>query len=390
MIVERVRVGDVLRLERRPVDPDPTKEYVSIGVRSFGKGIFHYDPTLGNQLGKLRFFEVVPARLVVSNIKGWEGAVAVSTDEDAGCVASNRFLTYVPCDDRIDVRWARWYFLSDSGLQLIQQSSPGSADRNRTLAISRFEALEIPLPSIDEQQRVANRLQALEASASKLRRRVEHASLLSTALAVSAVTQPDIAESAKASAGWRRLRLAEVLTNRNEEVPVQDSASYDIAGVYSFGRGIFRRGPLAGSGTSYRALHRLRKGQVVMSRLKAWEGAIAVVPADLDGWYLSPEFPTFDIDMAQVDVDYFGSLITSEPFWRSLRGESRGIGARRERVHASRLLEQVVDLPPISIQRSIARTLRFLHGAESLRSGAPGRIDALVPAAINEEFAGLS
>lgn len=162
MIVDRARVGKVLRLERVPVEPDPMIEYTSIGIRSFGKGIFHYEPKLGAQLGSLRFFEVKPDRLVVSNIKGWEGAIAVSSTADAGHLASNRLLSYVPVDHRIDVRWARWYFLSEPGLELIQRASPGSADRNRTLAIERFEALEIPLPPIDEQRRQADRLDAVD------------------------------------------------------------------------------------------------------------------------------------------------------------------------------------------------------------------------------------
>ena len=123
--VPQLRVGDLLRLERRPVTPDPLQEYISIGIRSFGHGIFHYEPTRGDQLGKLRFFEVVPDRLVVSNIKAWEGAVAISGARDAGCLASNRFLAYEPCDDRIDVRWARWFFLSERGNELLQRASPG-------------------------------------------------------------------------------------------------------------------------------------------------------------------------------------------------------------------------------------------------------------------------
>lgn len=153
MTIVRKRVGDVLRLERVPVAPDPTVEYTSIGIRSFGKGLFHYEPKPGDQLGSLRFFQVLPDRLVVSNIKGWEGAIAVSSHVDAGCVASNRFLSYRPVDDRIDVRWARWFFLSERGIELIQRASPGSADRNRTLAMDRFEALEIPLPPIEDQRR---------------------------------------------------------------------------------------------------------------------------------------------------------------------------------------------------------------------------------------------
>lgn len=158
MAVTRERVGDVLALERIPVDPDPTTEYVTIGARSFGRGLFHYEPKIGERLGSLRFFAVQPDRLIISNIKGWEGAIAVSGADDYGCIASNRFLSYAPVDDRIDVGWARWFFLSEQGLPLIQRASPGSADRNRTLSMTRFEALEIPLPPIEEQCRVADRL----------------------------------------------------------------------------------------------------------------------------------------------------------------------------------------------------------------------------------------
>lgn len=181
-------------------------EYVSIGVRSFGRGIFHYEPKLGNQLGSLRFFKVEPDRLVVSNIKGWEGAIAVSAEAEAGCVASNRFLSYVPIDDRIDVGWAHWYFLSDPGIHLIQRASPGSADRNRTLAIERFEALEIPLPPIDEQRRLAARLDAIADAARRAADRVSRAgtdsfgerlpSLIDAIVASAAIDQVAVGEAA--------------------------------------------------------------------------------------------------------------------------------------------------------------------------------------------------
>src|SRR5205823_6346362 len=160
--------------------------YVPIGIRSFGKGIFHYEPRLSGELGSLRFFWVKPNRLVLSNIKGWEGAIAVSSESDAGCIASNRFLSYVPTEDRIDVRWARWYFLSEPGIELIRRASPGSADRNRTLAIDRFEALEIPLPPIDQQSSIAERLDRLQTAASELIDRSIRASALIELLAVSA------------------------------------------------------------------------------------------------------------------------------------------------------------------------------------------------------------
>ena len=391
MTVERVRVGDVLRLERVPVDPDPGVEYVSIGIRSFGKGIFHYEPRPGDQLGGLRFFSVLPDCLVISNIKGWEGAIAVSADIDSGRIASNRFLSYRPMDDdRIDVRWTRWFFLSDFGISLIQRASPGSADRNRTLAIDRFEALEIPLPLIAEQHRVADLLDRLEGAAADLRRRSSDAATLAGALAVSTAARPDLSREAKTRDRWRRVALDGVLELNNREVVVESGTSYEIAGVYSFGRGMFRREAIDGSQTKYKRLHRLHAPQLVMSRLKAWEGALALVPNDLDGWFVSPEFPTFDIDTEAVNAQFLAAVLTSEPFWNRLKGASKGIGARRERVNASRLLEQVVDIPPLEQQRSVAMMLQRLHALQISREQAQRRIDALLPAGLNSVFSSVS
>lgn len=168
MTIEHARVRDVLRLVRQPVTPDADGIYSSIGIRSFGKGIFKYEPKPGSELGSLRFFEVEPDRLILSNIKGWEGAIAVSNGDYLGCVASNRFLPYMPIGDRIDVNWAKWFFLSERGLELVGRASPGSADRNRTLAIDRFEALTIPVPPIEEQWRVAEQLDRVSVSVSRL------------------------------------------------------------------------------------------------------------------------------------------------------------------------------------------------------------------------------
>jgi type I restriction enzyme S subunit len=154
-----VAVGDVLRLERQPIEIDSERTYRKIGVRSFGNGLIHYQPQLGDSIGKLRFYSVTPNALILSNIKAWEGAISVTTIEDVGFVASNRFLMYVPAgESTVDVNYLNYFFLSDSGLRLIQRASPGSADRNRTLGIRSFESLSIPLPALAEQSKIANHL----------------------------------------------------------------------------------------------------------------------------------------------------------------------------------------------------------------------------------------
>ena len=382
-------MGDVLRLERWPVEPDPAREYATIGIRSFGKGIFHYELKAGNELGSLRFFEVRPNRLMISNIKGWEGAIAISSTIDSGCLASNRFLTYVPTDERIDVGWARWYFLSESGLELIQRASPGSADRNRTLAIERFESLEIPLPPIESQQETAACLDRMSIGAADLVKWFNHRDVLVNALAVSMAARPDLDIESRNRVGWRQVPLGEVMEPASDVVAVDTEMSYRNVGIYSYGRGLFVKPNIEGARTSAKTLNRIHVGQFVYSRLFAFEGAYAYVDDAFDGAFVSNEFPAFDADPDHLNARWLATYLRSPERWSELGGSSKGLGVRRQRIPVEALLAYKVWLPSLKEQQQIVSRLDRLEQAHADRPSAEARIKSLVPAALNEAFAGL-
>jgi type I restriction enzyme S subunit len=152
------RVGDKITLVRNPVSVDAEKTYRQIGIYSFGKGMIRRDPMPGTALSTMRYFQVPIGALVLSNIQAWEAAIAVSSEEDEGFIASHRFLSYIPVSDDIDTSYLRYFFLSNTGLPLIQRASPGTMVRNRTLGIKAFEDLQIPLPDIMEQRRIRSLL----------------------------------------------------------------------------------------------------------------------------------------------------------------------------------------------------------------------------------------
>jgi type I restriction enzyme S subunit len=145
-----------------------------------------------------------------------------------------------------------------------------------------------------------------------------------------------------------------------EQVTVEEDDQYRIAGVRGFGNGVFFREVIRGNETSYKTLNRLRAGNLVMSRLKAFEGAIGFVPENLDGHYASAEFPTFEVRAGEADARYIKHLCSWPDFWQKLQGQSKGIGARRERVSAQRLLAIEVPLPSLEEQRRVADKLDAL------------------------------
>ncbi|MGH9222842.1 MAG: restriction endonuclease subunit S [Acidimicrobiales bacterium] len=201
-----MRVGDVLRIERRPVSVDPMQEYELVGVYSWGKGLFHREPKPGAELGNFRFFALNRGDLVLSNIQAWEGAIGVAQASDARAIGTHRFLTYVPVDGRIDSTWAKWFFLSKPGMALIRKSSPGTTMRNRTLAIDRFEALEIPLPPIEEQRDVAARLDHVEQCATLTAEQLDRADTVSVLRRL-----PVLIGAVAASVTSERVQVAEVV-----------------------------------------------------------------------------------------------------------------------------------------------------------------------------------
>jgi type I restriction enzyme S subunit len=173
------------------------------------------------------------------------------------------------------------------------------------------------------------------------------------------------------------------------EEAVQPTNEYQLAGVYGFGRGLFERGPISGADTNYKRLYRLRTEQVVLSRLKAFEGAVAVVPKAFDGWVLSPEFPTFTPRHDRIDLEYLAMLCEWSGLWDLLRDSSAGIGARRERVSAQTFLSVAVPLPPLERQREMATTYAKLRQVRKLGEGRQALLGSLQTSAINAAFADL-
>jgi type I restriction enzyme S subunit len=89
--------------------------------------------------------------ILVSNIKAWEGAIAVAKPEDDGRFGSHRYLTCVPNREVATARFVCFHLLSSEGLYEVGGSSPGSADRNRTLSAKAFMGIPIPVPEYSKQ-----------------------------------------------------------------------------------------------------------------------------------------------------------------------------------------------------------------------------------------------
>ena len=141
----------VAPLTRRPVDVDRTKVYPQVAVRSFGKGTFHRTPLRGDEVTWQKPYLVHTGDILISNIKAWEGAIAVAAPADNDHVGSHRYLTCVPEPGVATARFVCFHLLTPEGLHAVGEASPGSADRNRTLSTKNLMQIPIPVPNYKDQ-----------------------------------------------------------------------------------------------------------------------------------------------------------------------------------------------------------------------------------------------
>jgi type I restriction enzyme S subunit len=389
MTAERARIGDVLALQRREVVIEPMTEYRLVGIYSFGKGIFHREPTLGAELGDYRFFAIKPGDLVLSNIQAWEGAIAYATEVDRATIGTHRFLSYVPTDGRVDTNWARWYFLSEPGMAKIRRAAPGTTMRNRTLAIDRFEALEIPVPPIPEQRQLSNSLTRLAASLRPLSELHSSRQQKARALVDAEVARTFAAMPGKDRALGTDIEIVAGATPDSRNPMYWDG---EIRWVTPTDLGALTGRDLLDSarritpaGFDSCSTQWVEPGGVVMSS-RAPIGHLAIARVAL---CTNQGCKTF-IPPPGVQPEYlYWAIRSALP-----RIRSAGTGTTFQEVSATKLRGIAIPVPERRVQQTVVSHLdevdRLARSVLSCVAVQRRRIAALLPAALNEAFAGLN
>ena len=152
------RLEVVADLIKRPIDRVSDNRYTPIGLYNRGRGIFRKEPRSGNDLGDSDFFWVEDGDLVISGQFAWEGAVALASDAERGCVASHRYPILRGKPNVLDSGFLLAFFQTDWGQLLLDNHSRGAAGRNRPLNARTLLKEKISLPPLRSQLRIVEML----------------------------------------------------------------------------------------------------------------------------------------------------------------------------------------------------------------------------------------
>ena len=171
----------------------------------------------------------------------------------------------------------------------------------------------------------------------------------------------------------RMVKLGDVLTQRKEKIFVEDPLQAKLISVRLYGKGALQReigdGKVPKAFTGYIG----HTGQLVLSRIWARKGAIALIPHGLEGVVVTNEFPLFDVDETQVIPKYLIQLLTSNNFGPTLERASSG-SSGQNRVRENKFLEISISLPPLEEQK---RIVSILDKAKSIQEARERQLAAL-------------
>ncbi len=187
------------------------------------------------------------------------------------------------------------------------------------------------------------------------------------------------------------LPIGAVLRQTRRPVSVVANDEYRLVGCRWYGDGLFERECRMGFQVGTTKLFALRSGDFVYNRLFAWKASFGIVTPDLDGATVSGEFPTFEVDPERVVPEYLLAATLTASFLDEVVARSSGsTPTSRNRLKEGQFEAIKVAIPPLPAQKRVVARLADLDRVRLTRARQMAVVDALVPAALNEAFAGLS
>lgn len=185
-----------------------------------------------------------------------------------------------------------------------------------------------------------------------------------------------------------RVRLWEAVEPVSRSILPSPGETYRQLGVSLWGKGAYEREPVDGGLTKYRQLFRAEQGDIVVNKIWARNGSVAVVDNNLAGCHGSNEFPMFAPIKGRLDPRWMHWVTKTKDFWAQCDQKSQGTSGQN-RIKPERFLDIEIPLPSLDEQRRIVTRIEELaekvEEAQNLRRNLQNEILVLPRALLSHQ-----
>jgi type I restriction enzyme S subunit len=169
------------------------------------------------------------------------------------------------------------------------------------------------------------------------------------------------------------LPIGEVLKEVKRPITVDPEAEYRQIGIRSHGRGLFTKEAVTGESLGSKRVFWVEPGDLVINIVFAWEGAVAIVPPEIEGYCGSHRFPAYR-RLDGGDVEFFRLFFSTKTGTQLLASCSPGGAGRNRTLNRKRLMQSPIGMPPAQEQD---RAICMLQALEATVVAARAETDRL-------------
>lgn len=372
-----VELGELISHRKEFIEISPDVTYARCRVQTSARGIVLRDRVAGSEIKTKKQQVCRTGEFLVAEIDAKMGGYGIVPPDLDGAIVSSHYFLFEVDERRLMRGFLEWYSRTPAFLEQI--AARGSTNY-ASVRPANVLGYQVPLPSLDEQRRVVEKLDRVAALVDERRNAIEAAERETQALLLKAF------QRAIDDAPLRP--MAEVAPLVRRPVEIHLDAAYPELGVRSFGRGTFHKPELPGVEVGNKKLFRICSGDLVFNIVFAWEGAVAVAQPEDDGRVGSHRFLTC-VPAPETATVEFLRFYFSTPEGLQKLGEASPGGAGRNRTLGLKKLESLqVPVPPIGRQHWFDRLQAKAHEARNIRANTALDVEALIPAMLHEIFNG--
>ncbi|MFD2368876.1 N-6 DNA methylase [Brevibacillus sp. GCM10020057] len=172
----------------------------------------------------------------------------------------------------------------------------------------------------------------------------------------------------------KTVKLSDLLIEVKRPVKLDPDTTYSLLGVKWYAKGAFLRENKLGREIKASTLFRVETGDLIYNRLFGFKGTFAMIGDDLDGCYVSNEFPLFVVrDNVNMDrqllAKYLLLYFSNPKFWENVERVSTGsTTTSRLRLNQKVFLNMQVNIPSNEedLQKSVTRLQAFIEATNQI------------------------
>lgn len=151
---------------------------------------------------------------------------------------------------------------------------------------------------------------------------------------------------------YKLVSIENFLTRNRNVINIQDEITYSRVTVRGNNNGVCLRDTEIGKNIGTKKQYVVKKGQFIISKIDARNGALGIIPDDLEGAIVTNDFPTFFVDNTRINSHFLLLITTTKTFINFAQSCSSGT-TNRQRINIEQFLNIKIPLPSLKVQEKI-------------------------------------